>query len=80
MENSDRDLILKVIKTNKQLKRLYDEHVVLERELDQFSNRSYLTPEEHLREKLLKKQKLEGVDRMMQLVAPFREEAVPQAA
>ncbi len=80
MEIADRELILKALNNNIQLKRLYDEHLVLERELSRFSGLVYLTPEEERQERLLKKRKLEGVDRMMKLLTPYRNGEFAEAA
>ena len=82
MENSDKELILKVSKSNAQLRRLYQEHVLLEDMLSSFTKKGFLTAEEELEEKILKKRKLLGVDRMMSLLSDHREEgyqAEPQA-
>lgn len=68
MEASEKDLILKVIKTNVQLKRLYEEHETLEEKLRGYEKRNFLTPHEVIEQKRLKKQKLLGVDRMMQIL------------
>ncbi|MBX7139096.1 MAG: DUF465 domain-containing protein [Oligoflexia bacterium] len=68
MENADRELILKVSRSNIMLKRLYDEHVALESTLTRFQNRKFLTPQEEVEEKKLKKKKLMGVDLMMSIV------------
>ena len=83
MENHDRELILKVLKSNAQLQRLYKEHEDLELSLSGLQGRQFLTPEEELREKQLKLKKLKGVDRMMSIIAPFKsvgEEGVSSAA
>lgn len=72
MEASDRELILKVLESNRQLKRLYDEHLFLESELQTMEHRIFLTPQEEIAEKQLKLRKLRGVDQMMQILAKHR--------
>lgn len=69
MEDNERNRIRAVTKTNHELKRLYDEHVGLEEQLARLENRPYLTKEEEIEEKLLKKRKLVGVDKMMAIIA-----------
>ncbi len=68
MENADRELILKVMHNNAQLKRLYEEHLQFEKKLDAFGRKKFLTSEEQVEEKKLKKLKLLGVDNMMSIV------------
>ena len=72
MENTDRELIHKVIKTNAQLRRLYQEHEVLEDKLSCYESRTYLTTAEELELKRLKRRKLWGVDRMMEMISERR--------
>jgi len=74
MEACDKNLILKFIKTDQTLKRLYLEHSELEDQLEGYRSQSYLTSEEEMEEKRLKKQKLFGVDRMMMILASHRRE------
>lgn len=69
MELNDRETILKVIKTNSQLRRLYREHVNLEDRLTGLQRRNFLTPTEEMEIKSLKKKKLYGVDRMMAIIS-----------
>lgn len=72
MEISDRELILRAIKYNTQLRRLYNEHLLLENKLDRLKSRSYLTTQEEIESKLLKLRKLKGVDKMMNMIAQSR--------
>ena len=68
METADRELILKVMHSNAKLKRLYEEHLHFEMKLDELGRKKFLTTEEEIEEKKLKKLKLLGVDKMMILV------------
>ena len=72
MESVDRELIQVVIKNDVQLRRLYDEHQCLESRLLKFSSKIFLTPDEQMEERRLKKQKLFGVDRMMEIISMHR--------
>lgn len=69
MEKREHELISRVVSENVQLRRLYQEHEELERKLSKYENRVYLTPREEVELKKLKKEKLSGVDRMMQILA-----------
>jgi uncharacterized protein YdcH (DUF465 family) len=80
MENRDRELVLNLMNSNSELKRLYDRHMELENSLSQYNTRVFLTPDEEMAEKRLKKEKLCGVDRMMEIVHTVGSEAVTQLA
>jgi uncharacterized protein YdcH (DUF465 family) len=77
MEAADRELIERLSKSDKRIERLYAEHRRLETELDRYSKRAFLTSEEAQRERELKVKKLQGVDKLMQLV---RADAGPAVA
>lgn len=68
METADKELVEKLSKSDKRLGRLYAEHKRLEVELRRYGNRAFLTREEAQRERELKVRKLQGVDKMMQLI------------
>ncbi len=72
MENSDRDLIQKVLQNNFELRKLYDEHINLEDQLSSLQRRPFLTTEEAIIEKEIKMRKLKGVERMMNIISPHR--------
>jgi uncharacterized protein YdcH (DUF465 family) len=68
MEDTDRTKISNFLRNNQELKRLYREHQELESRLTRLGQRAYLTAAEEQEEKLLKKVKLRGVDRMLTIV------------
>jgi uncharacterized protein YdcH (DUF465 family) len=72
MERSDRELIEQVLLGNFELRKLYEEHCKLEEVLSTFESRPFLTSAEEIEEKRLKRRKLQGVDRMMNIVAEHR--------
>ena len=72
MENSDRELIQKVLQNNFELRKLYDEHINLEDQLSSLQRRPFLTTEESIIEKEIKMRKLKGVERMMNIISPHR--------
>lgn len=75
MEAYDKELILKFMLHDTTLERLYREHNTLENMLDQLSSRAFLTAEEQLEVQRLKKRKLSGVDKMMNILDRYRESA-----
>ena len=72
MERSDRELIEQVLLGNFELRKLYEEHCKIEEVLSSFESRPFLTSTEEIEEKRLKMKKLQGVDRMMNIVAEHR--------
>lgn len=76
MEKHDLDLINRYIETDAELKRYMDEHVEFERLLEEYNRRPYLTAEESLERKRLQKLKLAGRDKIEQILAKYRKEAV----
>lgn len=72
MENADKELILRLMPHDPLLRRLYREHQELEHRLDEYNAKNFLTADEQMDEKRLKKQKLMGVDKMMQIVGDRR--------
>ena len=72
MEQKDEELIRTLIEREPELKRYYDEHVTLERQLAEFQQRAHLTPEEEVEKKRLQKLKLAGKDKIMSILARHR--------
>jgi len=69
MEKNEEQMILSLLDQDAELKRCYDEHLDLERQIALFQEKSYLTPEEEFEKKRLQKLKLAGKDRMMDILA-----------
>jgi uncharacterized protein YdcH (DUF465 family) len=80
MESNDRELIQYLTKTDPQLKRLYEKHLELEEMLVEYSNRVFLTADEEMEAKRLKKKKLSGVDQMMMILHNHRSQSCSTAA
>ena len=72
MESTDRELILKVGDSNDMLRGLYEEHLELDNMIARLENMPFQTAQEQLQIKSLKRKKLMGMDRMMDLIAPYR--------
>lgn len=73
MERHDRDLILQLMGHDVGLRKLYERHLKLEEVLDNYNSCVFMTPEEEVEERRLKKEKLNGVDRMMGILISYRE-------
>ena len=72
MEKKDEELIQSLLVNDTELKRYYEEHVLLERQLAEFNRKLYLTPEQELEKKQLQKRKLQGKDRIMEILDKHR--------
>ena len=73
MEAKDLELIQKLIPENQELAQLWSEHQKLEAKLDALASRVYLSAEEQVEVKRLKKIKLAGRDRMEAILAEYRQ-------
>ncbi len=68
-ENQLKQLLLS---ESPEFEKIYREHQACEKKLDLLKTKSFLTEEEKLEEKELKKQKLSLKDRMYRLMAEYR--------
>ena len=73
MEKRDLDLIEKVIDRDGELKRYVVEHRELESKLEELSNKPYLTAEQEVEVKRLKKMKLAGRDKIEEILKRYRQ-------
>jgi uncharacterized protein len=72
METKDEELIKTLLDRDPELRRYYEEHQDLEKQLTQFQGRMHLTPEEEVEKKRIQKLKLAGKDRIMEILARHR--------
>jgi hypothetical protein len=75
MEKKDEELIQTLLPRDEELKRYYEEHLDLERQLDEYNRRLYLTPEQDYERKELQKRKLQGKDRIMEILHKHRSQS-----
>jgi uncharacterized protein YdcH (DUF465 family) len=75
MEIKEEALIRSLLDSDPELRWHYDEHVELKRRLEELRQKSYLTEEEQIEQKRIQKQKLAGKDRMMEILARYRQAA-----
>ena len=72
MEREDLELLQQLTDRDPELKKLWDEHLEYERQLEGFNRRAYLTAAETMERKRLQKLKLAGRDKMEQILAKYR--------
>lgn len=72
MEKKDEELIQTLLEREPDLRRYWEEHADLERRLDGYHQKLYLTPEEEVEKKRLQKLKLAGKDKIMEILSHYR--------
>ncbi|HVN86366.1 MAG TPA: DUF465 domain-containing protein [Candidatus Binatia bacterium] len=72
MEKHEEELIRSLLDKDVELKRYYEEHVALEKQLATFQHKHFLTPEEEVEKKRLQKLKLAGKDHIMEILGKYR--------
>ena len=72
MEEKDEQLIRSLLDREPELRRYYEEHADLERQLATFQQKLHLTPDEEVEKKRLQKRKLAGKDKIMEILSRYR--------
>lgn len=72
MEQKDQALIQQLCEENPRFRLLYEEHLLLEKQLHELDERVYLTPEEEMDRRRMQKLKLAGKDEMEQILRDQR--------
>ena len=72
MEAKDKLLIEKHIDNDEELKSYVEEHILFEEQLDELNKKPYLTQEEEVRKKKIKKLKLSGRDKIEMILKKYR--------
>ena len=72
MEKHDEELIRSLLQEDAELRRYYEEHLELEKQLAHLQHRHYLTPEEDVEKRRIQKIKLAGKDRIMEILGRYR--------
>lgn len=68
MQQYDQSLIEKLFEQNPRFRMLYEEHLVLKRELERYTGKPFLNPEDELEKKRIQKLKLAGKDEMDRII------------
>ncbi len=75
MERREEELIRQHLDRDPQLRALYEEHQELKRKLETLRTKPYLTTDEEMEEKRIRKLKLASKDRMMAILGRYQHEA-----
>jgi hypothetical protein len=68
MEDQNLGLVQRLCDESPRYRRLYEEHILLERELDMLDQQGVLSPDEEFQRKKVQKLKLAGKDEMAQIL------------
>lgn len=68
MDQHEIDLLEKYAPLNPELKSLWDDHLIYEKQVEKLEHKNFLTPTEQQTLKQLKKQKLEGKTKLMHML------------
>ena len=72
MEMKDNVVTEKLVSESPRFRKLYEEHALFEKELQQLDDRSHLTADDELQRKKIQKLKLAGKDEMEKILAETR--------
>ena len=72
MEISEESVIVSLLDKDPELKKYYDEHLALEKQLAAFQHKGHLSADEEIEMKRIQKIKLNGKDKMMELLSKHR--------
>lgn len=68
MDQQEKEMLEKYAATNPELKALWDDHLLYEKQIEKLESHPHLTPAEQQTLKQLKKQKLDGKTKMMHIL------------
>ena len=68
----DQGLLEKAKKDNPEFKKLFDDHLELKNKVDDLNKLKYLSAEQEIEKKTIKKQKLRYKDRMDQIISEYK--------
>jgi uncharacterized protein YdcH (DUF465 family) len=72
MAENNMELIQRLSEENPRFRKLHEEHLLFEKQLEEMEERTYLTPEEDLERKKIKKLKLAGKEEMEEILRDHR--------
>lgn len=73
MEQKDQTLIQQLCEENPRFRKLYEEHVIFDKQLREMDDRVYLSPEEEMDRRRMQKLKLAGKDEMEEMLRNYRQ-------
>lgn len=71
MEKKEVELLEKLAPVHPDLKSLWDDHILYEKQLEKLESKSYRTPAEDQQVKQIKKQKLDGKTKLVNLLHQY---------
>ncbi|MDL2316380.1 DUF465 domain-containing protein [Desulfovibrio sp. OttesenSCG-928-A18] len=71
MEKKELELLEKLAPDHPDLKSLWDDHILYEKQLEKLEGKSFLTPSEEQQVRLIKKQKLDGKTKLVALLHQY---------
>ena len=71
MEKKELELLEKLAPTHPDLKVLWDDHILYEKQLEKLEDKKFLTPVEEQQVRQIKKQKLDGKTKMVALIKEY---------
>lgn len=74
MDQQEKELLEKYAASDPELKSLWDDHLLYEKQIEKLESRNFRTPTEQQTLKQLKKQKLDGKTRMMRILDKLKEQ------
>ena len=74
MEKRELELLERLAPDHPDLKSLWDDHILFNKQLEKLENKTYLTPDEQTQVRQIKKQKLEGKTKLVALVNKYATE------
>jgi len=72
MKSKEEELIEKLMGENEEFRNAKDTHSQLARQLDEMERKPYLTPQDEIEIKILKKKKLASKDQMERILMQYR--------
>ena len=73
MAEYDQELIQRLSEENPRFRKLHEEHILFEKKLQEYEEMTYLSEDEDLEMKKIKKLKLAGKEEMEEILSEFRQ-------
>lgn len=74
MERNELELLEKLAPTHPDVKVLWENHILFNKQLEKLEGKAYLTPDEQTQVRQIKKQKLEGKTKLVALLNKYATE------
>jgi uncharacterized protein len=72
MEQREEQMIASFVGQDPELRKYYEEHLDLEKRLEELNTKVHLSPEEEFEKKRMQKQKLVGKDKIMEILDRYK--------